>query len=213
MIITKEILDEKVPKNMMPTRLDSALNLYINVRTNDKSGLLVYNVYPDTWNLLYPFFEMNHKFTIDDYKFSREDLTYRELIEEYQNEYKRIYENEQGNTKDKRIKLLMDEFMKTFNLKDVTISKELTPIYELKYSKSKNVWTLYYFENYVATEVSEINDLVNQKTYPQEILALDSSLTEINGVGLASNIPYTLSIDSNLEILNNSIIYIEEKRE
>lgn len=31
MIITKRILNEKVPKEMMPTRLDSAVNLYTNV--------------------------------------------------------------------------------------------------------------------------------------------------------------------------------------
>lgn len=55
MIITKEILDEKDPKDMMPTRLDSVLNLYINVRRNEESRLLVYNVYPEPWNLLYFF--------------------------------------------------------------------------------------------------------------------------------------------------------------
>lgn len=31
MIITENILDEQVPKEMMPTRLDSAMNLYTNV--------------------------------------------------------------------------------------------------------------------------------------------------------------------------------------
>ena len=30
MIITKNILDENVPKEMIPTRLDSAMNLYTN---------------------------------------------------------------------------------------------------------------------------------------------------------------------------------------
>ena len=34
MIITKNILDEKVPKEMIPTRLDSAMNLYTNVDYN-----------------------------------------------------------------------------------------------------------------------------------------------------------------------------------
>ena len=64
MIITKEMLNEKVPSNMFPTRLDSAMNLYTYI--NNK-GLVLYNVNPDTWNCLYPFFELNHKFTINNY--------------------------------------------------------------------------------------------------------------------------------------------------
>lgn len=35
MIITKDILDEKVPKEILPTRLDSAINLYTNVNNQE----------------------------------------------------------------------------------------------------------------------------------------------------------------------------------
>ncbi len=80
------------------------------------------------------------------------------------------------------------------------------PIFELKYSKSKNVWTLYYFENYVADSVDNFNELLSQKLYDQKILPLDSSIKEINGVDLTSNNPYLLSIESNVEILNNNLI-------
>ena len=38
MIIANNILDEKVPKEILPTRLDSAMNLYTNVNINGKSG-------------------------------------------------------------------------------------------------------------------------------------------------------------------------------
>lgn len=206
MIITKNILNEKVPEEMMPTRLDSAMNLYINVSYENKTGIIVYNTNPDTWNCLYPFYELNHKFTIDEYKFDKEDITYRELIEEYQKVYKKIYENEKGNKKSVRIQTLIDEYKRTFNLKKVNISDELLPIFELKYSKSKNVWTLYYFENYVANNVDNLNDLLNQKLYEQKILPLNSSMKELDGVELASNIPYLLSIESNIEILNNNLM-------
>lgn len=56
-IITNNILDEKVPIEILPTRLDSAMNLYTNIKVNKKSGILVYNTNPDTWNTLYPFYE------------------------------------------------------------------------------------------------------------------------------------------------------------
>ena len=63
MIITNEMLNKKVPKEMFPTRFDSATDLYINT----EKGLLLYNINPTTWNLLYPFFAQNNKFNINSY--------------------------------------------------------------------------------------------------------------------------------------------------
>ncbi len=206
MIITKEILNQKVPKDMMPTRLDSALILYTNVHYKNEKGIIVYNTNPDTWNCLYSFYELNHKFTIDNYTFNIENPTYGELIEEYKSVYQKVYEQEKGYTKESRISTLIDEFKKTFNLDNVHISDELEPIFELKYSKSKNVWTLYYFENYVANKVDNLEDLLNQSLYDQKILPLDSSINTIDGVDLASNISYLLSIESNIEKLDNNLI-------
>lgn len=211
MIITKEILNEKIPKDMIPTRLDSALNLYTNIHYKNESGIIVYNTNPDTWNCLYSFYELNHKFTIDNYNFNNENPTYGELIEEYKAVYQKIYEQEKGYKKEARINILIEEFKKTFNLNNANINDELEPIFELKYSKSKNVWTLYYFENYVADKVDDINNLLNQNLYDQKILPLDSSIEEIDGIDIASNIPYLLSIESNIEKLNNNLINVEEK--
>ena len=208
MIITKNILNDKVPKEMIPTRLDSAMNLYTNVNYNGTTGIIVYNTNPDTWNCLYSFYELNHKFTIDNYNFNKQDITYKELIEEFKKVYENVYEKEKGNTKEVRKQTLIDEYKRTFNLNEVNISDELLPIFELKYSKSKNVWTLYYFENYIADYVNNLNNLINQKLYEQKILPLNSSIKEIDGTELASNIPYLLSIDSNVELLNKNIINI-----
>lgn len=209
MIITKEILDKKVPKEMIPTRLDSALNLYTNVLVNGKSGLLVYNVNPNVWNTLYSFYELNHKFTIDEYEFSKDNMTYRDIIEEYIKEYNETYEIKLGYTKEKRKQVLSEEYIKTFNLNNVTIKDELEPIFELKYSKSKNVWTLYYFENYVASSVDNLADLYNQRVYEQKILPLDPNITSIDGIEVVSNITYLLSIDKNIEKLNANKLEIK----
>lgn len=206
MIITKDILDEKVPTEILPTRLDSAMNLYTNVNINRKSGIIVYNTNPDTWNTLYPFYEQNHKFTMDNYRFEKENITYRELIEEYQKIYHKIYEIEKKNTKSVRIKTLLDEYKKTFNLKAVHIGDELLPIFELKYSKRKNVWTLYYFENYVADKIDDLDTLLNQKIYDQKKLSLDPNIKELDGVELTSNIPYLLSLQQNIEKLKSNVI-------
>ena len=77
MIITKNILNEKVPIEMMPTRLDSAMNLYTNVKYNNTSGIIVYNTDPNNWNGLYSFYELNHKFTIDNYSFNKKNQFFR----------------------------------------------------------------------------------------------------------------------------------------
>ena len=208
-IITNNILDEKVPIEILPTRLDSAMNLYTNIKVNKKSGILVYNTNPDTWNTLYPFYEQNHKFTIDNYKFSKENITYRELLEEYQKVYHKIYEIDNQNTKSVRIKTLIEEYKKTFNLKAAHI-EELLPIFELKYSKSKNVWTLYYFENYAVDKIDDLDTLLNQTLYNQKILPLDSNITKLDGVELTSNIPYLLSLKQNIEKLKKNIIEMSE---
>lgn len=208
MIITKEILKEKVPKDMIPTKIDSALNLFTNVKTENKSGIILYNTNPETWNCLYPFYEFNQKFMIDNYTFNKENPTYENLIEEYQKIYKDIYEKEKGYTKDVRVKILKEAYTKTFNLDDVTISDELSPVYELKFSKSKNVWSLYYFENYVASKIDNLDTLLNQKLYEQKIVPLDFNKKEIDNIELGSNIPYTLSIKKDVEKLENNLIEI-----
>lgn len=213
MIITKEMLKKKVPEEMIPTRLDSALNLYTNIRKKNQSGILVYHINPDTWNQLYPFYELNYKFTMDHYHFHKENPTYQELIEEYQSIYKEVYEKEKGYTKEKRILTLIEEYKKTFHLKDVTINEELGPIYELKYSKSKNVWTLYYFENYVASKVENLNTLYHQTLYEQKILPLDSSIKQLDGIEITSNIPYLLSIKSNIQMLEKNIMKLGDEDE
>lgn len=206
MIITKEMLNQKVPKDMIPTRLDSALNLYTNIHNKNESGIILYNINPTTWNCLYPFYELIHKFAVDNYQFTSKNPTYGELMEEYKSVYQKIYEQENGYTKKVRMNTLVDAFQSTFSLDNVSIGDELDPIFELKYSKTKNVWTLYYFENYVANKVDNIKDLLNQNLYEQKILPLDALIHKVDNIDLTSNIPYLLSIESNIEKLNNNII-------
>lgn len=201
MIITKEMMNNKISKDMIPTRLDSAINLYVNIK--DK-GLVLYNVNPDTWNCLYPFYELNHKFTLDNYTISDSDITYKELMEEYQKYYNEIHVIGNGYTKEKRKEILINEYKKTFNINNVLINDEIEPYYEIKYSKTKNVWTLYYFENYVVSSIDNLDDLLEQQIYPQDFMKLDSSINKINGIDVVSSLPYVLSIEDNLEVLKKN---------
>ncbi len=206
MIITPNMLNEIVPKDILPTRLDSALNLYTNINYKNKKGLILYNTNPTTWNSLYPFFELNHKFVLNNFQIKDENITYGELIKEYEKFYQKDYEQKRGYNKEKRIHILKEEYIKTFNLNNANINAELTPVYELKFSKSQNVWTLYYFENYVANQIDDLEVLLNEELYEQKILPIDSKTTVIDGINIISNLSYILSIPSNIEILNHNLI-------
>lgn len=204
MIITKEMLDQKVDIHSFPTRLDSAINLYASV---EEKGIVLYNVNPTTWNVLYPFYELEHKFTLDSYEFSSMDITYRELLEEYREVYQKNYEDEKGYSKEKRKEILISEYQKVFGLEYASIGAELESFYELKYSKSKKVWTLYYFENYVVGEVDNLDALLNQTIYPQEFLSLNNLSSSINGVEVVENTLYLLKNSENRRELETNQLF------
>lgn len=185
MIITKNMLNQKVPSDMFPTRLDSATDLY----TYTETGLILYNIKPDTWNVLYPFFEQENKFTLDSFESENKDITYQELIDLYNEIYNEEYVIKRGFNEKKRKQALLDEFNKTFGVSGTKINSKLDSHYELKYSKSKNVYTLYYLESYVLSEINDIDELLSQKVFEQEMLDLDKTIPEeINGIKLVDSL-------------------------
>lgn len=203
MIITKNLLNEKIPLEMIPTRLDSATDLY----TYTKHGLILYNINPSTWNVLYPFFQQTNKFTIDSYEIENKDITYKDLIEIYNNIYNTEYVAKKGFDESKRKQVLIDEFNKTFGVSGTTISAKLDSHYELKYSKSKNVYTLYYLESYIANNIDDIDKLLNQNVYKQEILNLNKYPLdkEINGIKVVDSVAL-LDDKTKLDLVKKNIL-------
>lgn len=202
MIITNKMLQEKVPKDMIPTRLDSATDIY----TYTRKGLILYNINPNTWNVLYPFFQQQNKFTIDSFNIEKEDITYQELINKYNQVYQEKYV-EKGFNEERRKEVLLEEFNDTFQVTNTKISTKLDSHYELKYSKSKKVYTLYYLESYVLSHISDVNKLQSQQVYKQEYLNLESIPIpkKINGVELVDSLSL-LNDNSKLNIIKNNII-------
>lgn len=203
MIITKNMLNEKVPLEMIPTRLDSATDLY----TYTKNGILLYNINPNTWNVLYPFFQQANKFTIDSYEIENKNITYKDLIEIYNNVYNTEYVAKRGFDENTRKQVLIDEFNKTFGVSGTKISDKLDSHYELKYSKSKNVYTLYYLESYIANNIDDVDKLLNQKVYEQEILSLNKYPVdkEINGIKVIDSLAL-LDDKTKLDLVKKNIL-------
>lgn len=203
MIITQEMLKKKVPTEMLPSRLDSATDLY----TNTKHGLILYNILPDTWNVLYPFFQQKNKFTIDSYEIETKEITFQELIDLYKAIYNKEYVIKRGFNEEKRKQVLIQEFNETFDVSGTKINEKLDSHYELKYSKSKNVYTLYYLESYIVSEIDNIDKLLNQKVYKQELLDLDKTpiVKEMNGVKLIDSLSMLDDADK-LNIVRDNIL-------
>ena len=203
MIITKNMLNQKVPMEMIPSRLDSATDLY----TYTRDGLILYNIKPDTWNVLYPFFQQENKFTIDSYKIKNQDITYRELIDLYMGIYNKEYVTKRGFDEEKRKNVLLEEFNSVFNVSGTKISEKLDSHYELKYSKSKNVYTLYYLESYIISDIDDVNKLLSQKVYKQELLILDkfNMPKEINGVKLVDSLSILDDVDK-INIVRKNVL-------
>ena len=92
--------------------------------------------------------------------------------------------------KKKRKEVLIQEFNKVFGVSGTKISHKLDSHFELKYSKSKNVYTLYYLESYIVSDIDDVNKLLSQKVYNQELLDLSHYpiAKEINGIKLVDSI-------------------------
>lgn len=197
------MLKKKIPTEMLPSRLDSATDLY----TNTKRGLILYNILPDSWNALYPFFQQKNKFTIDSYEIETKEITFQELIDLYNVIYNNEYVIKRGFNEEKRKQVLIQEFNETFDVSGTKINKKLDSHYELKYSKSKNVYTLYYLESYIVSEIDDIEKLLNQKVYKQELLDLDKTpiVKEINGVKLVDSLSMLYDADK-LNIVRDNIL-------
>lgn len=79
--------------------------------------------------------------------------------------------------------------------------------YELKYSKSKNVYTLYYLESYIANNIDDVDKLLNQKVYEQEILSLNKYPVdkEINGIKVIDSLAL-LDDKTKLDLVKKNIL-------
>ena len=144
---------------------------------------------------------------INPYKIENPDITYRELIDLYEDIYNREYVSKRGFNEDKRKRVLVEEFNKVFNVNGTKIGEKLDSHYELKYSKSKNVYTLYYLESYIASDIEDVNKLLGQKVYSQELLNLndDSIMKEINGIKVVDSLSLLDDADK-LRIVRKNIL-------
>ena len=155
--ITKEILPKIVENS--PSRFDMAINFYCAIKKAGKYFLVTY-FYNPVWALYYPFYDDINKTPI--LKESKVK-TYKDLVEEC-NQVFNINLKSKVQMAKKRFNQLVGC---NCNVKRVNVS------YEIKHSKSTNLYTIYKFYNYVITSVQDIQKILNPINLKQKLFYLD----------------------------------------
>ena len=116
-IITKDIYDKVVPKEMLPQALDSMFGLYICVQMKEEEGVLLYDMKTSTSSFLSPYFEPHFKFSLPYFVLEDSDITYQDLIVAYEKKYHLIYEKQRGNDIERRKKILAHNYQELLIVK------------------------------------------------------------------------------------------------
>ena len=158
--ITDEMLNKKVENK--PSRFDMAINFYCCVKKDSKYFLVAY-YYNPAWNVFYPFYDDINKTPIIK---KSNATTYRELIQET-NETININLQEKLDLAHKRFRELIGCDCKVKQSKT-------SQLFELKYSKTADLYTIYKLYNFVITEVGDINIVLNPSKLKCKLFELDN---------------------------------------
>lgn len=188
--ITNDLLDKRLTNK--PSRFDMAINFYCCLEKDNKYYLVAY-YYNPAWNLYYPFYDDVNKTPI--LKQSKSN-TYKELIQET-NEVIDIDLDEKIKLAHKRFKELIGCDCKVMHAK----TKEL---FELKYSKTANLYSIYKLYNFIITEVEDLKTILNPQNLKCEIFNLDN----LDSTKLVSNAIWFCSEDLE-ELKENAIEWID----
>lgn len=162
-MVTEDIVKEKIPAYIRVQRHMAIISFYLTVKIENETYLVTYDFKPE-WNSWYPYYYNPMGKAKNHFSSAR---TYENLIKE-NNEYVKFD--------------ITKEVLKAIkNYKKVIGNVELfiEPLrhglleYELKYSKSTQMYTMYRFYNFVITEMSNINVALNPLNYNVNLIKLD----------------------------------------
>ena len=154
-------------------RADFALSFICYADVDGERGLLTYDYNP-VWGQWYPFYDdVNKQAILHEFK----GEGFSELIDEF--------EAVMPIDLDYQLKMAEQRFEEIFGTSfeyRVLQSKPVT--YELKFSKTQNLWTMYKVFNFVITSVAEPDKLLKPKGMQWKLIDTNN----IAGSGLVSNV-------------------------
>lgn len=158
--ITNNLLNKKIQHK--PSRFDMAINFYCCLEKENKYYLVAY-YYNPAWNLYYPFYDdINKTPIIQESKAN----TYRELIQETN----QIIDIDL----DDKIKLAQNRFKELVGCNCNVIQSKTKELFELKYSKTANMYSVYKLYNFIITEVEDLKIILNPQNLKCEIFDIDN---------------------------------------
>ena len=180
--------------NLKPTRADMAINFYCYVKIEGAEGLICYDYNP-VWDTWYPFYDDVNKTPVL-HSFSGETL------EEQIAEHAKVMPIDLSE----KVELARQRFCEIFNTTCIVRSLEKNAVtYEVKYSKSQSVITLYRLYNFVITDVAEPQKLITPKNLKHAILNEENSFSA-DGNKLVTNADVIIA--ENLQEIKEYIMHI-----
>ena len=158
--ITNDLLDKKVENK--PSRFDMAINFYCCLEKDNKYYLVAY-YYNPAWNLYYPFYDDVNKTPILQ---ESKANTYKELIQET-NQIVDI-------DLDEKLELAHKRFIELIGCDCNVMQAKTKEMFELKYSKTANLYSIYKLYNFIITEVEDLKRILNPLKLKCEIFDIDN---------------------------------------
>ena len=134
-----------------PSRFDMAVNFHCCVKKSNKYYVLGF-YYNPIWNVYYPFYDDVNKTPV---LVKSKAKTYSELAKE-------CGEVLNVNLSDK-LNLAYSRFKEIFGCGCKVKKSDNFEMFELKFSKTTNLYTVYKLFNYIITDVEDISKLLNSK--------------------------------------------------
>lgn len=174
--------NEAIPNEVIPKRYAIATNILCVLKTTNGAGFLLLNSEPEISNTWYPFYT-----TINNFH-TFEENKYKALADEFS---EKIISGVEKN----RISDARKKFSEAFGCGEILTENMNHNEYWLKYSKSKNVWTIYLFEFYVISYIENKNEILSRLDSVKTLLPLDEiSLEKTLEVGRVNNVPIVENI-------------------
>ena len=167
--ITNDLLNKTIENK--PSRFDMAINFYCSIKKDNKYYLVAY-YYNPTWNLYFPFYDDKNKTPILQ---DSNANTFQELI----NETNQIIDIDLED----KLYLAHKRFAELIGCSCETKQSKVKELYELKYSKTTNLYSIYKLYNFIITKVEDIKTILNPKNLQCKLFDLEN----LNKTELVSN--------------------------
>lgn len=146
-----------------PSRFDMAISFYCVLKKAGEYYLATY-FYNPKWNLFYPFYDDVNKTPVLKQSIAN---TYKDLVNEI-NKVMDVNETEKLNLALSRYKELIGTNC------NVIKSPVNFNMYELKYSKTTNVYTIYKFFNFIITTVDDLQKVITPNNLECKLFKLNN---------------------------------------